>query len=428
MDRRYFLKSSGITLASLGLIGTAPKFFQSFAAANILGDKTNGKKKTLVVIFQRGAVDALNMVVPYGENDYYSLRPTIAVPKPNSKQDASLKLDGLFALHPAMTGMKGLWDKKQLAVIHAVGSPNNTRSHFDAQDYMEAGTPGNKGTKDGWLNRYLQSKPDEKATPFRAVSITQQVPRSLLGRSPTVALSNLRNFAIQAGAYSQNVQGGFEAIYEQTMTGKSNNKDVLKDTGQETFEAVNFLKNANPAQYRPANGAVYPQIPFGNSMLQIAQLIKANVGMEIAFTDTPNMGWDTHSNQGSGRGQLSNLLQQFSNSITAFVTDLGSKMDDVVILTMSEFGRTVRENGTRGTDHGHATAMFAIGNSIKGGKVYGKWPGLNSSSLYEGRDLALTTDFRDLFAEVAQRHLGATDLQKLFPGYAVDTSNFKGVL
>lgn len=425
MDRRYFIKSTGITLASLGIIGTAPKFFQSFAAANVLNDKSNGKRKTIVTIFQRGAVDALNMVVPFGESDYYSLRPTINIPKPASKQETALNLDGFFGLHPAMTGMKGLWDKKQLAIIHAVGSPNNTRSHFDAQDYMEAGTPGNKGTKDGWLNRYLQSKADPKATPFRAVSITQQVPRSLLGRSPSVALSNLRSFAIQAGAYSQNVQGGFEAIYEQTMTGKKNN-DVLKETGQETFEAVNFLKNANPAQYKPENGAVYPQSPFGNSMLQIAQLIKAGVGLEVAFAECG--GWDTHSNQGNTRGQLSNLLRDFSNSITAFVTDLGSKMDDVVILTMSEFGRTVRENGTRGTDHGHATAMFAIGNSIKGGKVYGKWPGLNSNSLYEGRDLALTTDFRDLFAEVASRHLGANDLQKLFPGYAVSTSNFKGVL
>lgn len=425
MDRRYFIKSTGITLASLGIIGTAPKFFQSFAAANVLNDKSNGKRKTIVTIFQRGAVDALNMVVPFGESDYYSLRPTINIPKPASKQETALNLDGFFGLHPAMTGMKGLWDKKQLAIIHAVGSPNNTRSHFDAQDYMEAGTPGNKGTKDGWLNRYLQSKADPKATPFRAVSITQQVPRSLLGRSPSVALSNLRSFAIQAGVYSQNVQGGFEAIYEQTMTGKKNN-DVLKETGQETFEAVNFLKNANPAQYKPENGAVYPQSPFGNSMLQIAQLIKAGVGLEVAFAECG--GWDTHSNQGNIRGQLSNLLRDFSNSITAFVTDLGSKMDDVVILTMSEFGRTVRENGTRGTDHGHATAMFAIGNSIKGGKVYGKWPGLNSNSLYEGRDLALTTDFRDLFAEVASRHLGANDLQKLFPGYAVSTSNFKGVL
>lgn len=429
MNRRYFLKSSGITLASLGFIGAAPSFFQSFAAANVLGDnKSNGKKKTIVTIFQRGAVDALNMVVPYGDSSYYELRPTINVPRPGSKQDPALNLDGFFALHPAMTGMKSLWDKKQLAIVHAVGSPDNTRSHFDAQDYMEAGTPGNKGTRDGWLNRYLQANKDEKATPFRAVSMTQQTPRSLLGRSPSVAMANLRNFAIQAGSYSQSVQGGFEAIYEQTMNGNSKNTDVLKETGTETFEAVNFLKSANPAQYKPENGAVYPQTPFGNSLLQISQLIKAGVGLEVAFTETPNMGWDTHSNEGGARGQLANLLGQFSNTITAFVTDLGSRMDDVVILTMSEFGRTAKENGTRGTDHGHATAMFVIGNEVKGGKVYGRFPGLSSSQLNEGRDLALTTDFRDLFAEVSARHMGAKDLQKIFPGYAVNASNFKGVL
>jgi uncharacterized protein (DUF1501 family) len=426
MDRRYFLKSSGIALASLGIIGTAPKFFQSFAAANVLSDKTNGKRKTLVTIFQRGAVDGLNMVVPYGDSNYYERRPTINIPKPGNGQDAALNLDGFFALHPAMTGMKSLWDKKQLAIVHAVGSPDNTRSHFDAQDYMEAGTPGNKGTKDGWLNRYLQTNADPKATPFRAVSITQQIPRSLLGRSPAVAMTNLNDFTIRAGSYTKNVQGGFEGMYEEVVTGKKSDNDVLKETGAETFEAVNFLKKVNPSQYKPENGARYPQSQFGNSLLQIAQLIKAGVGLEVAFAESG--GWDTHSNEGNARGQLANLLRDFSNGITAFVTDLGSQMDDVVILTMSEFGRTVRENGTRGTDHGHATAMFAIGNAVKGGKVYGQFPGLSSGNLYEGRDLALTTDFRDMFAEVSSRHLGAKDLQKIFPGYAVNKSNFKGLI
>ncbi len=428
MDRRFFIKSSGVTLASLGIIGTSPKFFQSFAAANVFSDKSTGKKKTLVTIFQRGAVDGLNMVVPYGDSDYYNLRPTINIPKTGSaNQEGVIKLDSFFGLHPAMTSFKTLWDKKQLAVVHAVGSPDNTRSHFDAQDYMEAGTPGNKGTKDGWLNRYLQTNADAKASPFRAVSITQQIPRSLLGRSPAIAMSNLNDFAIRAGAYSKNVQGGFEAIYDQTMSGsnKSNN-DVLKETGEETFEAVNFLKKANPSQYKPEHGAVYPQSRFGQSMFQIAQLIKAGVGLEIAFAESG--GWDTHSNEGSSRGQLGNLLRDFSNTIAAFVTDLGTRMDDVVLLTMSEFGRTARENGTRGTDHGHATAMFIIGSEVKGGKVYGEFSGLSSSKLYEGRDLALTTDFRDLFAEVSAKHLGAKDLKKIFPNYEINQSKFKGLL
>jgi uncharacterized protein (DUF1501 family) len=218
------------------------------------------------------------------------------------------------------------------------------------------------------------------------------------------------------------VQGGFEAIYDQTVN------DVLGGTGRETFEAVNYLKQVNPAQYQPEHGAQYPRTPFGNSLLQIAQLIKAGVGLEVAFTDTPGLNWDTHVNEGNGRGQLGNLLQQFGAAIAALHTDLGQRMDDVVILTMSEFGRTARENGNRGTDHGHANAMFAIGNSVRGGKVYGQWPGLRSDQLNEGRDLALTTDFRDVFGEVAKKHLGTSSLQTVFPGYTNSEAKFKGFL
>jgi uncharacterized protein (DUF1501 family) len=392
-----------------------------------LGNRSGGKRKTVVTIFQRGAVDGLNMIVPFGESEYYSVRPSINIPKPNSSNpDAAINLDGFFGLHPAMIAFKPLWDAKHLAIVHASGSPDNTRSHFDAQDYMEAGTPGVKSTRDGWLNRYLQVKQDKSATPFRAVSISQQLPRTLLGRAPALAITNLNDFTIRAGNYSQNVQGGFEAIYEQSFKGSKKDEDVLKETGQETFEAVNFLKKANPAQYKPENGARYPQSRLSQSLLQIAQLIKAGVGLEVAFTDCG--GWDTHSNEGGARGQLANLLRDFSNSIAAFVTDLGPRMDDVVILTMSEFGRTVRENGTRGTDHGHANAIFAIGNSVKGGKVYGEWPGLKSSQLYEGRDLAVTTDFRDVFGEVSAKYLGATDLNKIFPGYSLAASKFRGVI
>jgi uncharacterized protein (DUF1501 family) len=250
--------------------------------------------------------------------------------------------------------------------------------------------------------------------------MTQNTPRVLQGRASAVAISNLADFTIRAGAASANVQGGFESIY-----GQSDN-DVLGGTGKETFEAVNFLKKVNPSQYKAENGAQYPRTPFGNSMLQIAQLIKAGVGLEIAFTDIG--GWDTHVNQGNARGQLSLRLQEFGGGISALVTDLGTRMDDVVILTMSEFGRTARENGTRGTDHGHANAMFVVGGSVRGGKVYGQWPGLKSSALYEGRDLALTTDFRDIFGEIVQKHLGDSNLKTVFPGYASSASKFSGVL
>jgi uncharacterized protein (DUF1501 family) len=396
---------------------SAPGFLQRAVLAH--ERNTGGKRKTLIAIFQRGAVDGLNVVVPFGESSYYDARPSIAIPKPQGgNAEAAINLDGFFGLHPSLSPFKPLWDSKRLAIVHASGSPDNTRSHFDAQDYMESATPGLKATPDGWLNRYLQNKKDEQSSPFRAVSFTQQMPRVLQGRADAVAMSNLSNFAIRAGQSSASVQGGFEAIYSRDKN------EPLAYTGRETFAAVNYLKQVNPAQYKPENGAQYPRTPFGNSLLQIAQLIKAGVGLEIAFTDIG--GWDTHVNQGNARGQLANLLQQFSSGLAALYQDLGQRMDDVVVLTMSEFGRTVKENGNRGTDHGHANAMFVMGNSVRGGQVYGKWPGLKSDQLYEGRDLALTTDFRDVFGEIAARHLGAADLKSVFPGYAISAANFKG--
>jgi uncharacterized protein (DUF1501 family) len=412
MNRRFFLKSGGLTLASVGVVGMAPSFLKRVVEAQGLSAAPNGRRKTLITIFQRGAVDGLNMVVPHGERAYYELRPQIAIAQPGrAAGDSAVDLDGFFGLHPSMSPLKRLWDDKRLAVVHAVGSPDNTRSHFDAQDYMESATPGVKSTQDGWLNRYLQARPDPKATPFRAISMTQNLPRSMQGRAGAVAMRNLSDFQIRAGAYTAGVQGGFEGLYEQGVN------DVLRGTGKETFEAVNFLKKVNPAQYKPENGAQYPNGEFGNALRQIAQLIKAGVGLEVAFTDVG--GWDTHRGQGGARGQLANLLGQFAQGLYALVTDLGpARMQDVLVLTMSEFGRTARQNGTGGTDHGHANAMFILGGSVRGGKVYGQWPGLKEEQLNEGRDLALTTDFRDVFGEVVSKHLGAVDLKKVFPGYA----------
>jgi uncharacterized protein (DUF1501 family) len=411
MNRRFFMKSGSIALASIGVSLSAPSFLQRALLAQTRERVTGGRRKTLIAIFQRGAVDGLNMIVPYGERSYYDLRPAIAIAKPQSgNAEAAIDLDGFFGLHPAMSSLRPFWENKQLAIVHASGSPDNTRSHFDAQDYMESATPGRKGTPDGWLNRYLQNKRDPQRALFRAVSLTQRMPRIFQGSAPTLAISNLNDFTIRAGRSSGNVQGGFEAIYEQSVN------DVLGGTGKETFEAVNYLKQVNPSQYKPQNGAQYPRTPFGNSLLQIGQLVKAQVGLEVAFTEID--GWDTHVNQGNARGQLALRLQDFSNGLAALATDLGKQMDDVVILTMSEFGRTVRENGNRGTDHGHANAMLLLGNSVRGGKVHGQWPGLKNEQLYEGRDLALTTDFRDVFAEVAREHLGTSNLQAVFPGFA----------
>ncbi len=402
-------------------MAAAPEFLHQFAAAQT--ENGYGRKKVLVTIFQRGAVDGLNMIVPYGESEYYNLRRTIAIKKPNEAEGA-IDLDGFFGLHPSMRSLEPFWKSKQLGIIHSSGSPDNTRSHFDAQDYMESGTPGIKGTRDGWLNRAVQTAASKSDSPFRAVSMTQAMPRSLYGKAPSVAMTNLSDFTIKAGLYTADLKGGFEGIYEQ------NAKDNLSETGKETFEAVNFLKSANPAQYKPENGAVYPASQLGRSLQQIAQLIKAGVGLEVAFAEMG--GWDTHVNQSvgnqPGRGQLANLLRDFSSSIAAFATDLGKRMDDVVVLTMSEFGRTARENGNRGTDHGHGNAMLVLGNAVNGGKVYGDWKGLKSDQLNEGRDLAVTTDFRDVFAEVATRHLGSKDTGSLFPKYAASSRGVKGIV
>ncbi|MGZ3501991.1 MAG: DUF1501 domain-containing protein, partial [Gemmatimonadaceae bacterium] len=305
---------------------------------------------------------------------------------------------------------------------HAVGSPSTTRSHFDAQDYMETGTPDNKGTSDGWLNRYLAVKGtcDEcnlAKTPFRAVSLTPQTPRILEGPSATVAMNSLDEFSVRATGSSAE---RLEALY------RTGSADLVHGTGTEMFDAVKMLRSANPQKYLPQNNADYPRSQFGQRLLQIAQLIKANVGLEIAFADVG--GWDTHVNQGGSTGQLAQRLDDFSRSIAALVTDLGDRMDDVVILTMSEFGRMARENGNRGTDHGHAGALFVIGGHVKGGKVHGRWPGLEQEQLYEGRDLALTTDFRSVFAEVVQAHLGARSLDRIFPGFAASPRDFVGLV
>lgn len=418
MDRRFFLKTSGIGLASFGFMAAAPEFLHQFASAQT-AVKGYGKKKVLVTIFQRGAVDGLNMIVPFGESAYYDLRRSIAIPAAG-KTDGAVNLDGHFGLHPAMISLEPFWKSKQLAIIHASGSPDNTRSHFDAQDYMESGTPGIKSTRDGWLNRAMQSTASKDASPFRAVAMTPQLPRAFYGKAPSIAMTNLADFAVKAGVYSTELKGGFEGIYHQ------NAKDSLGETGKETFEAVNYLKKADPARYKPENLAAYPPSQLGRSLMQIAQLIKAGVGLEVAFAEAG--GWDTHINQGGARGQLANLLRDFSNAIAAFTTDLGKRMDDVVLLTMSEFGRTARENGSRGTDHGHGNAMLVIGNSVKGGKVYGEWRGLKNDQLNEGRDLAVTTDFRDVFAEAAGKHLGVKDMNALFPKYSVNAQNFRGFL
>lgn len=405
-------------------MGLSPSFLRRTAFGMDLTSAPKGK--TLICLFQRGAADALNIVVPHGEKAYYAMRPSIAIPRPVGlgkslgSGESAIDLDGFFGLHPSLAPLKPLYDRGLLAPVHAVGSPSATRSHFDAQDYMETGTPDVKGTTDGWLNRYLAVQgtcAECKPNPFRAVALTPQTPRIMEGASETVAMNSLDEFTVRTtGSQADRL----EALY------RTGSADLVHGTGSEMFDAVKMLRAANPQKYAPRNGADYPRSQFGQRLLQIAQLIKANVGLEIAFADIG--GWDTHVNQGAATGQLALRLADFAQSINALVTDLGDKMGDVVILTMSEFGRMARENGNRGTDHGHAGALFVIGGDVKGGKVYGKWPGLEQEQLYEGRDLALTTDFRSVFSEVTARHMGATKTEKIFPGFTPQSQSWLGIV
>jgi uncharacterized protein (DUF1501 family) len=404
-SRRYFLRQGGVAMVGLSAM---PAFLQRAVAST---PSTTGKKQ-FVVLFQRGAADGLNIVVPFGEPNYYRLRPSIAIPQPRrSGNDAAIDLDGFFGLHPSLAPLEPLYHNNQLAIVHAAGSPDPTRSHFDAQDFMESGTPGVKATEDGWLNRAIEAIPEENASPFRAVAMGPNLPRMLQGSASAIALPDLRQFKVmpQSAASAAAVQGGFEAMYAQTVD------HALHGTGTETFEAIDMLRKVDPGKYKPENGAQYPTSRLGQSLQQIGQLLQANIGVEVLFVDCG--GWDNHVNEGGVQGQLSNLLKDLGSGLAAFHQDMGDRMQDVVVVTMSEFGRTAKENGNRGTDHGHANCMFVMGGAVKGGKVYGKWPGLEKEQLYEGRDLALTTDFRDVLGELVSHHLGNTSLQGVFPGY-----------
>jgi uncharacterized protein (DUF1501 family) len=405
--RRIFLKSSALAMVG---IGSTPSWLSRALYAK---DAPGPRKKILVAIFQRGAMDGLNVVIPHAEAAYYDLRPNLAIPRPNGTLEAAIDLDGFFGLHPSLQPLKPIYDSGHLAIIHAAGSPDPTRSHFDAQDYMESGTPGAKATSDGWLNRALTQ--ERRGSPVRAVGIGDDIPRALRGSNEAVAIASVDSFQVK------NPKGAaaFENMYAGT------HDKVLNGTGREAFEAVKLVQSVQKRSYTPANGARYPEGKLGEELKQIARLIKADVGLEVAFTDV--RGWDHHVNEVGAKptvGQLANLLTQFGQALAAFHADLGDRMADVSVVTMSEFGRTAKENGARGTDHGHANVMFAFGGGIKGGKVYGDWPGLAREQLYEERDLDVTTDFRDVLGELVTRHLGNSRTGDVFPGY--DQPRFRG--
>ena len=399
-SRRLFLKSSAMAMFGVGSI---PAWLSRAVYAK---EAPSERKKILIAVFQRGAVDGLNVLVPHGEAAYYELRPTIAIPRPNGTAQAAIDLDAHFGLHPALRSLKPLWDKKQLAIIEAVGSPDPTRSHFDAQDYMESGTPGVKATYDGWLNRALIREPHP--SPVRAISASPDLPRTLRGKNQAVAISNVNDFQVK----DARLAATFESMYGTTAD------QILNGTGRETFDAIKIMQSIRKSPNSAANDPAYPAGRLGQSLRQIAQVIKANVGLEVAFTDVG--GWDTHVNEVGAQphlGQLANLLRDFADALAAFSQDMGDRMADITIVTMSEFGRTVKENGDRGTDHGHANFMFVLGGAVHGGKVYGDWPGLAREQLYEGRDLSVTTDFRTVLSELVTKQMGNREIATVFPGF-----------
>jgi uncharacterized protein (DUF1501 family) len=403
IPRRVFLRDGSLAVVGLSMV-------PGFLARTLHAAGPMATRKTLVILFQRGGADGLNMVIPFGEPAYYDYRPSIAIGPPG-KEESAIDLDGKFGLHPALAALAPLYKAKQLGIINAVGTPDTgNRSHFQAQDFMESAAPGDKSVSSGWLNRYLQQMPDPEHKALRATAIGPTLPKALRGPAAAMALGTLNQLDAVGGDMYQSM---YSADTNALITGTANG----------LFDAVKQVKSAKLEQYTPANGATYGNAAPGPALMQVAQLIKSDVGLQIAFIDVN--GWDTH---GAQNDRMPPLMRALGQSLAAFNTDLGKRMEDVVVLTMSEFGRTARENGNGGTDHGHANLMFVMGGPVKGGKIFGKWPGLNREHLNEDRDLVLTTDFRDVLAELLVSHLGCTKPNEIFPKFSVSASRFHGLL
>jgi uncharacterized protein (DUF1501 family) len=407
MNRRQFLiQSSLFSASSLVSIGT-----QSWAARSIAASNPNPQR--LVVVLLRGAIDGLSVVVPYQEPTYYTDRPTIAIPQPGQPNGA-IDLDGRFGLHPALSNLFPLWQQKSLAFVHASGSNDDTRSHFDAQDYLESGTPGVKTTRDGWLNRLLGVMSDQN--PIQAVSVGATTPRILLGKRAVANLASGRSAGNrlqidrpQIATAFDRLYGGNDALSRAYREGRASRTELLKDLAAEA-------KIAN-------NGATLPN-GFPGDAQRLARLMARDPRIQVSFLAVG--GWDTHINQGSSQGQLARNLEQLGKGLIALQAGLGAAYQQTTIVVMSEFGRTVKENGNGGTDHGHGNVMWLLGGGIRGGKVYGKWAGLEPAQRYQGRDLAVTTDFRDVLATVLTRQLAVdkTQLSQVFPKYASQILDF----
>ena len=404
-SRRSFVAGAASTAATL----VAPQARTQYTT------RTTQSSDILVCIFQRGGADGLNMVVPHGDGDYYAHRTNLAIPAPGGA-GAAIDLDGFFGLHPSLNALKEIWDAKQLAIVHACGSPDPTHSHFDAMDYMERGTPGQKSVASGWLGRHLAATQSQNDSPFRAVGFGALLQASLRGGAAT-ALTSLEAFKLQAKPLEL---PKIKAAHGQLYRGSG----MLVGAGQQTLQALEIMQKLNPAQYRPSDGAQYPDTPYGQALMQVAQLIKADVGLQVACADIGD--WDTHIGQGGAEGEMAANLKEFADGLHALYTDLSASLGRVTIVTMSEFGRRAAENGGGGTDHGHGNAMFVLGGNVVGGKIYGEWPGLHPEQLYGPGDLQVTTDFRDVLGEIVAKRLGNPALGEVFPGYS--SFDFRGLV
>ena len=405
MNRRDFLRlSAGPALLSFG-----PAAWAATA---------EGGPKRLVVIFLRGAVDGLNVVVPYAERTYYEVRPTIAIGGPGTDLGA-LPLDDRFGLHPALAALLPLWNDRKLAFVHAAGSPNATRSHFDAQLFIENGTPGDSTTPDGWMNRLLAALPEPHG-PTDAVSVGPILPQILRGPLPVANLPLGPQAAKPMPLDRPEISRAFDRLYA--------GNDPLSVAYREAREARAQLLGDLASEMQRADNGAPPPNGFPLEAARLARLIRRDRSIRLAFANLG--GWDTHVNQGKGKGQLANRLQPLGDGLAVFAKGLGQDWDDTIVVVVSEFGRTVHENGNAGTDHGHGNVVWVLGGNVRGGRVYGDWPGLAKAQLYQGRDLAVTTDYRAVFATILERHLGLADdqLVQIFPGLPPARSNLADML
>lgn len=398
ITRRAFISKAGLIAVGFGAAGSSPFLLRA-------AEKTTSGNKVVMFILLRGGVDGLAVCAPYGDAEYYKARPNIALPKPKTAGSESLvDLDGYFGLHPAFAPLKTAWDLGQLAIVHAAGSREMTRSHFDAQEFLETGTPGVRGTTTGWMDRCLSRVPGSDV--LQGVSFSPLRPRAFLGNEPVLVMQDLPSFELSAPGWKNEAEKLLREMYGAAG-------DAVADAGHHTFETLDVLRRSPAICAHPSNGARYPVRPFGLALKQAAQVIKADLGTRCIFVNHEST-FDTHSNQLPSN---SNDFPAVAESLAAFHRDLGKLNDRVVVVLASEFGRTVAEDGSRGTDHGTGGIMLVMGGPVRGGRVAGKWPGIAKANLFEDRDVDVTTDFRDVFIEILERHMRLKDAASLFPHY-----------